>query len=266
MSTAKSTLIRPPAVAKLFYSGDSLELASDVSRLLSQVNPQYLEPKALIVPHAGYIYSGKTAASGYKLLSNLKHKISKVVLLGPCHRVAVNGMALPDADYFATPLGDIPVNSESAALISNLSQVSISQHAHQDEHSLEVQLPFLQTQLVDFTLTPIVVGKCSSQLVAEVIEKLWGEEETLIVISSDLSHFLDYQSAIKIDKITTLAIEQLNGELISADMACGSTAIKGLLKVVKQKRMKIKKIAQCNSGDTAGDKNRVVGYASYAIY
>jgi len=225
-----------------------------------------VKPKALIVPHAGYIYSGAIAASAYAQLTKYKDKISRVILLGPCHRVWIRGLALPSSDYFGTPLGNVKLDSTAIASVSRLPQVSISDEAHSDEHSLEVQLPFLQTILNDFTLVPIVVGDASSQEVAEVIKALWGGEETLVVISSDLSHFLDYETALTIDAKTTHAIEQLQGELISQQMACGSIGIKGIIEIAKEKQLAVKTIAQCNSGDTAGDKSRVVGYASYAFY
>ena len=221
--------------------------------------------KAIIVPHAGYVYSGGTAGKAYALLAPLAERIRRVVLLGPCHRVPVRGLAAPTVQAFATPLGSIPLDHAALDALADLPQVVASDAAHAQEHSLEVQLPFLQTVLGDFQLVPLAVGQTGAAEVAQVLDRLWGGPETLIVISSDLSHFHGYTDAQKIDQATAdhiLALEQLT----SFDQACGALPINGLMAVARKRGLSIERIAQCNSGDTAGDKARVVGYASFALH
>ncbi len=258
--------IRPPAVADTFYTGNGVELAAQVSDFIGVDVTSEIIPKALIVPHAGFIYSGGTAGKGYALVKKLASVVKKVVLIGPCHRVWIQGIAIPDCDYFATPLGKIEIDSDCLSQLVRFPQVIISDQAHEQEHSLEVQLPFLQSIFLQFQLIPLVVGEVTVDELAEVLEFLWGNQETLLVISSDLSHFLDYDAAVAIDAKTSNAIENFHSDLISQDMACGSAGIKALLKVAKTKNLHAKTIQQCNSGDTAGSKDRVVGYGAYAIY
>jgi AmmeMemoRadiSam system protein B/AmmeMemoRadiSam system protein A len=217
------------------------------------------------VPHAGYVYSGGTAGKAYALLAPLAGRIRRVVLLGPCHRVWVPGIAAPTVQAFATPLGNIALDRAALDGLADLPQVVANDAAHAPEHSLEVQLPFLQTVLGEFKLVPLAVGQIGAAQVTQVIDRLWGGPETLIVISSDLSHFHGYAEAQKIDHATAdqiLALEQLT----SFDQACGALPINALLAVARQRGLRIERIAQCNSGDTAGDKARVVGYASFALY
>jgi AmmeMemoRadiSam system protein B/AmmeMemoRadiSam system protein A len=221
-------------------------------------------PKAIIVPHAGYIYSGATAALAYAELSAARKTIRRVVLLGPVHRVPVRGLALPDVDRFATPLGDIPLDHAAIARICHLRQVVDSAPAHAHEHALEVQLPFLQAVLDDFTLVPLAVGDASAADVAQVLELLWGGPETLIVISSDLSHFLPYPAAQQIDRATVQDILALTPTITHAQ-ACGGTPLNGLLLAARRHGLQPRLLGQCNSGDTAGDKQRVVGYAAFAF-
>jgi len=263
---------RPPAVAGMFYPGDAASLRDDLATCLAAVPPApTLESaasgllKALIVPHAGYIYSGGTAGHAYARLAPLAGRIRRVVLLGPCHRVSVRGLAAPTVAAFATPLGRIALDRAAFDALADLPQVVASDAAHAEEHSLEVQLPFLQTVLGQFELVPLAVGDASATEVAEVLERLWGGPETLIVISSDLSHFHAYREAQAIDNATAghiLALEQLT----SFDQACGALPINGLLAVARRRGLRIERVAQCNSGDTAGDKARVVGYASFSLY
>lgn len=269
MSTA--TAIRPPAVAGTFYPGDPSSLRDDLATCLAVAPAPTTDPvttgllKAVIVPHAGYVYSGGTAGRAYALLAPLAGRIRRVVLLGPCHRVAVRGLAAPTVQAFATPLGSIPLDRAGLDALADLPQVVASDAAHAQEHSLEVQLPFLQTVLGDFKLVPLAIGQTGAAEVAQVIARLWGGPETLIVISSDLSHFHGYAEAQQIDHATAdhiLALEQLT----SFEQACGALPINGLLAVARQRGLRIERIAQCNSGDTAGDKSRVVGYASFALY
>jgi len=260
--------IRQPAVAGSFYPGQQQTLANNVNDLLkasrSKQSKVQLSPKAIIVPHAGYIYSGPVAATAYAQLSAARDTIKRVVLLGPVHRVPVRGLALPGVSAFATPLGEIQIDSTAVASIENMPQVVESHAAHAQEHSLEVQLPFLQSVLADFKLLPLAVGDASGQEVAEVLEVLWGGPETLIVISSDLSHFLPYQTAQKMDTETVQNILNLHGPL-NHQQACGGTPVNGLMLAARQHHLHPQLLDLRNSGDTAGDKNRVVGYASIAF-
>jgi AmmeMemoRadiSam system protein B/AmmeMemoRadiSam system protein A len=259
--------IRQPAVAGQFYPGSASALSAAVSGYLDAADAgDACVPKAIIAPHAGYVYSGPIAATAYKRLAPAHASIMRVILLGPCHRVAVRGLALSGADYFATPLGQIPVDKEAAKLLADMPQVAVFDETHKLEHSLEVHLPFLQTVLDDFTLVPLVVGEATPESVAAVLEKLWGGDETLIVISSDLSHYLDYESARKIDGATCAAIEELAPEKIARQGACGRFPVGGLLTLAKQRGMSVETVDLRNSGDTAGPRDRVVGYGSWLFF
>ncbi|MBO6948595.1 MAG: AmmeMemoRadiSam system protein B [Rhodospirillales bacterium] len=261
------TAIRKAAVAGMFYPGDARQLSSDVKGFLSDAGQvDGPAPKAIIAPHAGYRYSGAIAAKAYALLKPVADQITRVVLLGPCHRVAVRGLALSGADYFETPLGRIEIDKDAEAEIRDMAQVAVFPPTHEAEHALEVHLPFLQELLGDFKLVPIVVGEASPVQVAEVLSKLWGGPETLIVISSDLSHFLDYGSAQQIDKRTCDAIMSLAPDKIEKNGACGRFPVGGLLHLAKERGMKVETIDLKNSGDTAGTKDRVVGYGAWAFY
>ncbi len=258
------SVIRPAAVAGMFYPGEPGRLARDIRHLIEEAQPVAIRPKALIVPHAGYIYSGPVAASAYALLKPLRDVIRRVVLLGPVHRVWVRGLALPSADGFETPLGTIPLNQAAMDAILGLPQVEQNAEAHAWEHSLEVQLPFLQSVLGDFTLVPLAVGGASPMEVAEVLVTLWGGEETLILVSSDLSHYLAYASAQETDRGTVEHILGLREDLRS-EQACGAAAINGLLLAARRKGLAAHLLDLRNSGDTAGDKSQVVGYAAVAF-
>jgi len=248
----------------MFYPGDAAELTRMLDTILSRANCREAgSPKALIVPHAGYIYSGPIAAKGYSLLD--RQRIRRVVLLGPVHRVPVRGLALPDADGFATPLGVVPLDCDAMQAIEGLPQVSYNVHAHEQEHSLEVQLPFLQRCLDSFTLLPLAVGDATPAEVAKVLSAVWGGDETLILISSDLSHFHSYPEAQRIDGLTSYNIRHLHVS-ISHEQACGATPVNGLLRLAAQEGMSCLQLGLCNSGDTAGDKDRVVGYGAFAFY
>lgn len=259
--------IRPAAVAGTFYADNPQQLMSDIQHYLHQASPpENINPKAIIVPHAGYIYSGCVAASAYKLLLGKSAKIKQVILLGPSHRVALHGIATTESDFFETPLGKIKINRSLCQLAETLPFVQANNLAHQNEHSLEVQLPFLQTTLESFELTPLVVGDCNQKEVAQCLQMLWGDEQTLIVISSDLSHFHNYQVAVNLDKQTSRAIEQCQPENIHQEDACGRYPLNGLLDLARTKHLTIETLDLGNSGDTAGDKSRVVGYGAYAVY
>lgn len=255
---------RPPAVAGTFYPGAADTLAHDIRAMLAGATNVGYAPKALIVPHAGYIYSGPIAATAYASLKGISAHIHRVVLLGPTHRVAVQGLALPGVDAFATPLGNVPLDADAIRSIENLPQVSVSARAHAQEHSLEVQLPFLQSVLGDFKLVPLAVGMANAEEVAEVLELLWGGKETLIVISSDLSHYLPYDMARRIDSVTTQSILKMRTE-ITHDHACGATPINGLLLAAQHHHLAPHLLDLRNSGDTAGPRDGVVGYAAFAF-
>lgn len=258
--------IRSPAVAGMFYPDSPVVLRQTLVDLLAGASAVAMPhaPKALIVPHAGYIYSGVVAASAYAQLAALRRRVRRVLLLGPCHRVFVRGLALPEADRFATPLGEVALDREGMQRLSTLPQVVTSAAAHQMEHSLEVQVPFLQHVLGDFQLLPLVVGEATAAEVAEVLEQEWGGDETLIVISSDLSHFLPDAAARKIDGATVKAILAMNAPL-SHEQACGATPINGLLLAARRHGLHPVVLDVRNSSETAGEPERVVGYAAFAF-
>jgi len=255
---------RRAAVAGMFYPAEPAELERTVGGLLAAAPAARGDSKALIVPHAGYVYSGPTAACAYRLLEGRRGQIRRVVLLGPAHRVYLEGMALPSVDAFTTPLGDVPIDADAVLEVLELPGTQVSDTAHAGEHSLEVHLPFLQTVLDDFRLVPIVVGVCPARDVDAVLESLWGGDETLIVVSSDLSHFHAYDEARKIDANTTARIEARDATL-AGDEACGAYAVNGLMLAAKAKGLDVRTLDVRNSGDTAGDRSRVVGYGSYAL-
>lgn len=260
--------LRRPAVAGTFYPDQSLTLSRKVKELINAApfseGTDAAVPKALIVPHAGYIYSGATAALAYARLAPARNKIKRVVLLGPVHRVPVRGLALAGATLFSTPLGDIEVDQEAVMALAGMPQVVVSAPAHAQEHSLEVQLPFLQSVLDDFKLLPLAVGDATPDEVAQVLEVLWGGPETLIVVSSDLSHYLPYAAAQEIDSHTAARIVACD-PTIGHDQACGATPVNGLLLAARRHGLKAHLIDLRNSGDTAGDRSRVVGYGGFAF-
>ena len=256
---------RPAAVAGTFYPADKHQLHSMIQGFLDDAGPTGGLPKAIIAPHAGYIYSGPIAASVYARLRQGRGKISRVVLLGPAHRVGFRGLAVSSAQWFATPLGQIPIDRQACAALLALPFVRELDQAHALEHSLEVHLPFLQEVLGSFSLVPVVVGDARPEEVSAVLEDLWGGDETLIVISSDLSHYHDYATARRMDSATSKAIESLRLEDIGFDDACGRLPISGLLIAAKRRGMTVKTVDLRNSGDTAGPRDQVVGYGSYVV-
>jgi MEMO1 family protein len=258
--------IRPPAVAGLFYPGDPSQLRDAVSEYLAQApTVAGATPKALIVPHAGYIYSGSMAAAAYSQIAHRGREIRRVVLIGPSHRVYLRGMAAPATEGFLTPLGMVPIDRELKARVLAHEHVVEADAPHAQEHCLEVQLPFLQMLLDDFTLLPLALGSASPPAVASVLAAVWGGEETLVLVSSDLSHYLTYEAARELDAITIDAILRRSADL-TGEQACGCTGINGLSFLAQQRDLRVSEIARCNSGDTAGDRYRVVGYGAFAVH
>lgn len=257
--------VRRPAVAGSFYPADCDALRRMVTTLLDRAETDALPPKALIAPHAGYLYSGPVAASVYARLRKARDSIRRVVLLGPAHRVGFYGLAAPDEDWFETPLGRIPVDIQAIERAVALPTVFRYGEAHRPEHSLEVQLPFLQMALGEFSLVPLVVGSAIPEEVAEVIDLLWGGDETLIVVSSDLSHYLDYDTARRMDATTSESIVSLHDEILHPGQACGYLPIQGLLRVAREHGLRGELVDLRNSGDTSGPREQVVGYGAYAF-
>jgi len=260
--------IRPAAVADMFYPGDPHELSEQVTGFIHEESYSATDiPKAIIVPHAGTVYSGSIAATAYRTLLQYRHVIRKVILLGPAHRVYLHGLALPLVDQFQTPLGEINLDTKSIQkLVDDFPQITFSDEAHAEEHALEVQLPFLQETLASFRLIPFVIGEATTQEVADVIDHLWGGDECLIVISTDLSHFHSYNEANEMDNITAQQIESFQGDQLGDHSACGRIPLRGLLQVAQAKGMTIKRFDLRNSGDTAGRKDQVVGYGAWGLF
>lgn len=261
-----TTSSRPSSVAGTFYPEDTYLLRQTVQDLLQECPAPDLPPKAIIAPHAGYIYSGPIAAMAYAQIKPIAHQIQRVVLLGPAHRVPFTGVAACDYDSFLTPMGRVPVDQDTVVALVDEGYVLMLNEAHRQEHSIEVQLPFLQDLIPSFKLLPFVVGDASAKQVACLLSRLWGDERTLIVISSDLSHYLDYASASRRDASTSDAIVQLRWQDIDYQDACGRNPVRGLLQLAHERHLSGKLLDLRNSGDTAGTKDRVVGYGAYAFY
>lgn len=260
------TTIRPAAVAGRFYSDNPRELRAQLHEFLAAVKTSGPRPKAIIAPHAGYEYSGSIAASVYARLQPYTKDIRRVILLGPSHRVALTGLAVPGVDFFSTPLGNIAIDRAALKQLADLPYVIRSDRAHATEHSLEVHLPFLQEVLGEFVLAPLLVGEAHPYEVAQALECLWDRDDNLIVISSDLSHYHDYATAQRLDEATSHMIEQLRFEDLSNESACGFSSIGGLLCLARKRGLHAQTIDVRNSGDTAGPQNRVVGYGAYVIH
>lgn len=258
--------VRQPAVAGLFYPADPRALAGQIQTLLAQVPlpEELVPPKALIVPHAGYMYSGSTAAAAFGLLEPLRESVRRVVLIGPSHRFAFQGVALPRSFAFATPLGSLEVDSAALFDLAQLADVVVDDRAHAQEHSLEVLLPFLQIALEDIRIVPMVVGDLGAERLSEILNHVWGGPETLIVVSSDLSHYQAYAEAQHSDSHTADEILALQ-PVLHHGQACGATGINALIRSARQHQCSPQLLALRNSGDTAGDRNRVVGYAAISF-
>ncbi len=255
--------VRSPAVAGQFYSDSADSLAAEIQGLIADIEVRGPPPKAMILPHAGYAFSGTVAASGYARLRCARDIGMRVVLVGPSHYVPLRGLAVSGADAFTTPLGPVPVDRPTVERLLILPQVSRSEAAHAQEHSLEVHLPFLQQVLDWFSIVPLVVGDATAEEVAEVLDVVWGGPETLILVSSDLSHFHSYATAQSMDADTASAIEALAPERIGDDQACGRIPIKGLLTAARRHGLVARTLDLRNSGDTAGPKRQVVGYGTF---
>ncbi|CAL1241536.1 AmmeMemoRadiSam system protein B [Candidatus Methylocalor cossyra] len=258
--------VRHPAVAGLFYPRDGDELKGQVQGFLSRAADGGGIPRAVIAPHAGYVYSGPVAASAYAPLRGAAGAIGRVILMGPSHRLGFRGIATTGAAHYATPLGPVPIDHGALEKIRELPWVGWLEPAHAQEHSLEVQLPFLQTVLGEFQLVPLVAGEASPEQVGEVLARLGDAPGTLIVVSSDLSHYHDYATAQRLDRATSAAIENLCPEGIDHRSACGSVPVNGLLHLARRWGWSARTLDLRNSGDTAGGKDRVVGYGAYAFH
>ncbi|MEJ2142115.1 MAG: AmmeMemoRadiSam system protein B [Gammaproteobacteria bacterium] len=259
--------IRHPAVAGTFYPADPNELKTMVDEFISNVpaTEDTSVPRAIIAPHAGYIYSGPVAATAYARIIPAHNKFTRVVLLGPSHRVPFRGLAASSASHFSTPLGLIPLDVSGINEICQLPQVQVFDQAHLYEHSLEVHLPFLQTVIDNFSLIPLVVGDSNPEEVSQVLEHFIDDEHTLIVISSDLSHYHDYHTAQQMDRATSQAIEHMDINAIGYEDACGRGPVSGLLTLARHHHFKVKTVDLRNSGDTAGPRDQVVGYGAYVV-
>jgi len=257
--------VREAAVAGIFYPEDRDHLKSAIGAMAASVPEDAGQaPKALIVPHAGYVYSGQVAAAAFARLLPHRETYRRVVLMGPAHRMPLNGLAASGAYGFRTPFGVVRVDREALASLA-CADVRENNAAHLHEHCLEVQLPFLQFALGDFLLVPLLAGDTTPESVAEVIERSWNGPETLIVVSSDLSHYLDYEQAQSRDRVTCRAIERMDVSAIGRNDACGATVISGLLITARNHGLEIETLGLRNSGDTAGDKRRVVGYGAWLL-
>ena len=261
-------VVRPPSVAGAFYPSDGGRLRAELVRCFADAAPAALAapvPRAIVVPHAGYVYSGSVAATAYRRVEPARPTIRRVVLLGPSHRVPLRGLALSSADAWVTPLGEVPLDPHAATVLGAFGFVRVDDVAHAPEHSLEVQVPFLQTVLGEFALIPLVVGEAATDEVAAVIDTFWKGPETFVVVSTDLSHYHRYSDAVRLDARTAAAVSALRHDDIGDDDACGARPLRGLLRTAERRHLSVEQLDLRNSGDTAGDKERVVGYGSFAL-
>jgi MEMO1 family protein len=258
-------VVRPPAVAGTFYPAAAHQLRNVVEQFLQAAQSSGPIPKAIIAPHAGYLYSGPVAASAYASVATARDTIRQVILLGPAHRIPFSGLAASSAEAFSTPLGSVAIDHHALSRVLAFPQVRTLDQIHTREHSLEVHLPFLQEVLADFTLVPLLVGHTTPAAVGEVLDTLWDGAATLIVVSSDLSHYHDYDTARRLDELTSRAIESLRWEEIENEQACGRYPIQGLLLAARRHGLQVRTVDLRNSGDTAGPRDEVVGYGAYVF-
>ena len=252
-------------MAGLFYPAASDELRTAIEGYLAAAHSTGSSPKALIAPHAGYVYSGPVAAAAYASLAEARGEVRRIVLLGPAHRMALAGMAISSATAFSTPLGQVPVDAEAFEIAKGVPNVRVFDPPFEDEHSLEVQLPFLQVVLEDFRVLPVLVGQTPPESVAALIDALWGGDETRIIVSSDLSHYHDYEQAQQLDQHTAELVETLQLEDLTSEHACGCHPLRGLLEAARARGLLVHAVDLRNSGDTAGPRSRVVGYGSFLV-
>jgi MEMO1 family protein len=264
-AAVKTIRVRPPAVAGTFYPAEPAVLRSVVERSLNEARAAGGVPKALIAPHAGYVYSGPVAGSAYAQVLAARGRITRVVLLGPAHRVPVAAVAVASADAFSTPLGLVPVDTATRDALVDAGLVVVDDHVHAREHSLEVQLPFLQVALGDVTVLPLAVGHVSADRVAEILDQVWGGDETLVVASTDLSHYHDRATATELDRRTAAAIVDKRPDRLGTGDACGVLAVQGLLLGAAARDLDVELLDLRTSADTAGDPDRVVGYGAFAL-
>lgn len=259
---------RAPAVAGMFYPADADALRRSIRDAFADAAPGAPEadvPKAVIVPHAGYPYSGAIAASAFRRIAPARAQIERVVVLGPSHRVYLSGMAVPSVDSFETPLGRLPIDTQLRTTVLALPGVVVDDEPHRLEHSLEVELPFLQTVLDGFTLLPLSVGDATIDQVAAVLDAVWDGAATLIVISTDLSHYNSYERAVQLDARTAASIAAAEPTAIDDRDACGARPLRGMLRAASSRGLRIEQLDLRNSGDTAGDRDRVVGYGAFTV-
>jgi MEMO1 family protein len=259
--------LRPPAMAGSFYPADPDELRKLVCGYIAAwPAPSAVKPaNAVVAPHAGYIYSGRVAAAAYAAIAPFATEFRKVVLIGPAHRVRLRGLAISSADAFLTPLGRVPLAVDDRDRLLEQPSITINDAAHEYEHSLEVHVPFLQVVCENFMLIPLVVGDASPAEVQAALEPFWDDARTLIVVSTDLSHFHDYDTAQRFDAETIRRMLELDYPRIHGDNACGCRAVNGLLRLLREKSLRLRLLATANSGDTAGPRDRVVGYGSFIV-
>lgn len=265
MQHLHAQVVRAPAVAGSFYPGNAVELRREIHRYLKAADVRTPPAKAIVAPHAGYAYSGPIAGSAFAAVAPLRGKIERVVVLGPAHRVAFRGLALPEASAFATPLGTLRVDDDARRALRTLPQVIASDRAHGGEHSLEVELPFVQEVLGDVAIVPLAIGSATDFDAATALARIWGGPETLIVVSSDLSHYLPYDEARRVDGATAAAIERLSPDDLDEDSACGRIGIRALLRVARTHGLRAETLDLRSSGDTAGTQDEVVGYGAFAF-
>ncbi len=257
--------VRKPAVAGSFYPADPDQLNAVVEQLLHRTSPCADTPKAIVAPHAGYLYSSKPAAAAMSRICHRDNSVSRVVILSPNHKMPVDGVAVPSHEYFATPLGKVPLDREVCDQMVSMPFCSLNDEAHAEEHGIEVLLPFMQRRLENFRIVPLIIGRLDTQSVSRLLHEIWGGPETIIIVSSDLSHYLSDAEARDMDGLTARSVERLNVENIKGNNACGWVPFSGLLEQAKLRDLRVTRHALCNSSDTVGPKEKVVGYGAWSF-
>ncbi|MGI2261176.1 AmmeMemoRadiSam system protein B [Shewanella sp. GXUN23E] len=255
--------VRPTAVAGRFYHSDAATLRAELDGWLEPL-PADPSIRAIVVPHAGYQFSGKVAAQAYRYIRALGERVRRVILVGPAHTMAFDGLALPSADLFVTPLGNVEIDKSLVAKLRDEPKVTVYDLPHAKEHCLEVQLPFLQQALGQFSLLPLLYSRVTPWYLEEMMAKVWDPADTLLVISSDLSHYHEYDEACGLDARSMAMIEE-GVPRLTPQQACGATGINALLHLAQHRGWQFERLDYQNSGDTGGNKQRVVGYVSYVV-